>query len=176
MPSDMQPMAHGCQRGHRTRRPGLIDTVLKNHTDLVGDSFGGATAIRASALPAHQLRDLNEIAAGVVEHGDLGGCHVRWWHGELGAARLHTLVIDHFLKMALGISAWTPLVPSTICVTTRSMTALDSRYASSRFIFLISTIQSSISRVAIRAASSRSWCNPMVMKCVGVSARGCFNG
>jgi hypothetical protein len=44
-------------------------------------------------LPPHQLRDLNEIAAGVVQLGDLGGGHVRWWHGELGAARFHTLVI-----------------------------------------------------------------------------------
>src|SRR6201997_2387429 len=45
------------------------------------------------ALPAHQLRDLNEIAAGVLQHGDLGGRHVRWWHGELGGARFHALVI-----------------------------------------------------------------------------------
>src|SRR5580692_6474905 len=44
-------------------------------------------------LPAHQLRDLNEIAAGVVQHGDLGCRHILWWHGELGAARFHTLVI-----------------------------------------------------------------------------------
>jgi len=43
--------------------------------------------------PALQLRDLNEIGAGVVQHGDLGGGHVRWWHGEPGAARFHTLVI-----------------------------------------------------------------------------------
>src|SRR5499426_1183004 len=44
-------------------------------------------------LPALQLRDLNKIAAGIVQHGDLGGRHVRWWRGELGAARFHTLVI-----------------------------------------------------------------------------------
>ena len=36
---------------------------------------------------------LNEIAAGVVQHDDFGGRHVLWWHGELGAARFHTLVI-----------------------------------------------------------------------------------
>src|SRR5207248_8427169 len=46
-----------------------------------------------SALPALQLRHLNEIAAGVLEHGALGGRHVFWWHGELGAAPLHTFVI-----------------------------------------------------------------------------------
>src|SRR5215471_11760253 len=44
-------------------------------------------------LPALQLRDLNKIAAGIVQHGDLGGRYVRWWRGELGAARFHTLVI-----------------------------------------------------------------------------------
>src|SRR5271168_746985 len=44
-------------------------------------------------LPAHQLRDLNEIAAGVVQHGDLRARHVPRWHGELGATRFHTLVI-----------------------------------------------------------------------------------
>src|SRR5258706_8699728 len=44
-------------------------------------------------LLAHQLRDLNQIAAGVVQHGDLGCGHVLWWHGELGAARFHSLVI-----------------------------------------------------------------------------------
>src|SRR5260370_35548749 len=44
-------------------------------------------------LPAHQLRHLNEVAAGVVQHGDLGCRHVLWWHGELGSARFHTLVI-----------------------------------------------------------------------------------
>src|ERR1700730_3723242 len=27
----------------------------------------------------------NEIAAGVFQHSDLGGSHVRWWHCELGA-------------------------------------------------------------------------------------------
>src|SRR6266849_4102572 len=48
---------------------------------------------RGVRLPAHQLRDLNEIAAGVVQHGDLGGGHVLWWHGELGAARFHMLII-----------------------------------------------------------------------------------
>src|SRR6202048_957769 len=47
----------------------------------------------ASPLKACQLGDLNDIAAGVVQHGDLGGRHVRWWHGELGAARFHALVI-----------------------------------------------------------------------------------
>src|SRR5260370_10277263 len=44
-------------------------------------------------LPAHRLGPLNEVAAGVVQHGDLGCRHVLWWHGELGSARFHTLVI-----------------------------------------------------------------------------------
>ena len=44
-------------------------------------------------LPALQLRDLDEISAGVVQHGDSGGGHVRRWHGELGAARCHPFVI-----------------------------------------------------------------------------------
>src|SRR5450631_821507 len=46
-----------------------------------------------SALPLHQLCDLNEIAAGVVQHGDLGARHVLWWRGELGALCFHTLVV-----------------------------------------------------------------------------------
>src|SRR5262249_5300460 len=46
-----------------------------------------------SALPAHQLRDLNDIAAGVVHHCDFGGGHLGWWLGERGAARFHPLVI-----------------------------------------------------------------------------------
>src|SRR5687767_13401495 len=33
--------------------------------------------MRTTILPAHQLGDLNEVAAGVVEHGDLRGGHVR---------------------------------------------------------------------------------------------------
>ncbi len=40
----------------------------------------------------------------------------------------------------------------------------------------MSTIQFSISRVAIFAASSRFGLSPIVMKCVGVSARGCLSG
>ena len=44
-------------------------------------------------LPALQLRDLKDIAAGVVQLGDLGAGHVRWRHGDLGAARFHALAI-----------------------------------------------------------------------------------
>ena len=62
----------------------------------------------------------------------------------------------YFLKMAFGSIAWTPFVPSTTCVTDRSIAALASRYASSRERCFIATSQSSISRVAILAASSRS--------------------
>ena len=40
-------------------------------------------------MPPHQLRDLNEIAGGVAQLGDPGAGHVRWWQGELGAARVH---------------------------------------------------------------------------------------
>src|SRR5437763_608534 len=46
---------------------------------------------------ACKLGELNEIAAGVLQHGDLGGCHVCWWHGELGAARFHTFVIGLYV-------------------------------------------------------------------------------
>src|SRR5215469_1071385 len=53
-----------------------------------------ANRLNMSVLPAHQLRDLNEITAGVVQHGDLGSRHVRWWHGELGAARFHPFVVS----------------------------------------------------------------------------------
>jgi hypothetical protein len=62
--------------------------------------------------------------------------------------------IGHFLKMALGISAWIPLVPSTICVTTRSMTALDSRYASSRFI---ADLAVALRRVAVANRQQPAW-------------------
>jgi len=52
-------------------------------------------------LPAHQLRDLNKIAAGVFQHGDLGCGYVGWWHGEFGVARFHAVVIS-VKNMAAG--------------------------------------------------------------------------
>ena len=76
------------------------------------------------------------------------------------------------LLMLFGIMAWMPLVPSTTWVTTRSMAALASMYAVSRVSPLVFTRKSIISRVAIFAASSRSACSPIAMKCVAVSARG----
>src|SRR6266403_1417512 len=42
---------------------------------------------------ARELGELNEVAAGVLQHGDLGGRHVGGRHGELGAASLDPLVI-----------------------------------------------------------------------------------
>src|SRR5258708_8239971 len=42
---------------------------------------------------ARELGELNEVAARVLQHGDLGGRHVGGWHGELGAASLDPLVI-----------------------------------------------------------------------------------
>ena len=48
---------------------------------------------REAALPALQLGDLDEVAAGVVHHRDLRGGHIGRRHGELGAARFHALVI-----------------------------------------------------------------------------------
>ena len=51
-----------------------------------------------------------------------------------------------------GIIAWTPLVPSTICVTCRSMAALSSISTSSRGSPLVATMKLSISRVASLAA------------------------
>jgi len=44
-------------------------------------------------LPALQLSNLNEIAASVVDHGDLGCRNVGWRHCELGATRFHAFVI-----------------------------------------------------------------------------------
>src|SRR5256885_9410223 len=44
-------------------------------------------------LPALQLRHLNEVAAGIVQHGDLGCGHVFRWHGELGTTIFHAVVI-----------------------------------------------------------------------------------
>jgi len=34
-------------------------------------------------LPAHELRHLNEIAARVVQHGDLGSAHVKIVNGRI---------------------------------------------------------------------------------------------
>src|SRR6266403_4698217 len=42
---------------------------------------------------ARELGELNEVAARVLQHGDLGGRHVGGWHGELGAAGFDPLVV-----------------------------------------------------------------------------------
>jgi len=44
-------------------------------------------------LIACQLGELNEVAAGVVQHRNGRGGHVGGWHGELGAAGLDPLVV-----------------------------------------------------------------------------------
>ena len=44
-------------------------------------------------LPARQLRDLNEVAAGVVQLGDGRTGHRGRRHGELGAARFDALAV-----------------------------------------------------------------------------------
>src|SRR5579875_593291 len=44
-------------------------------------------------LAACELRDLNEIAAGVVQHRNGCEVHIGGWHGELGAASLDSLVV-----------------------------------------------------------------------------------
>src|SRR5437763_14767648 len=51
-----------------------------------------SAARTASAAPG-QLGDLDQVAAGVLQHGDLGRGHVGWRHGELGAAGFGLLVI-----------------------------------------------------------------------------------
>src|SRR5580704_13884162 len=67
------------------RRAGRTRCVLLAIAHLL--LLTSAWIIRSpSALPALQLRHLNEVAAGVLDHGDYRGRHVRWWHGELGAA------------------------------------------------------------------------------------------
>src|SRR5438034_9065311 len=55
--------------------------------------FLPSTYVPAPALPALQLRDLNEIAAGVLDHRNGRGGHVGWWHGELGSACLDPRVV-----------------------------------------------------------------------------------
>src|SRR5215831_10370533 len=45
------------------------------------------------ARPAHQLSELNKVAASVLQHGDGRAGHSGGRHGELGAVRLDALVI-----------------------------------------------------------------------------------
>src|ERR1044072_8410671 len=49
--------------------------------------------VSSHTLPAHQLHHLNQIAAGVVQHGDLGAGHIGWRHREFSAARFHPLAV-----------------------------------------------------------------------------------
>jgi hypothetical protein len=72
--------------------PACLRLVFFRFNRFMSIGFQGP-ANDSSALPTHQLRDLNEIAAGVIQHGDLRGGHVFWWHSELGAARFHAFVI-----------------------------------------------------------------------------------
>src|SRR4029077_1459500 len=44
-------------------------------------------------LPARQLRELNQVAAGVVQHRNGRASHLFGRHGELGAAGLDSLVV-----------------------------------------------------------------------------------
>src|SRR4029079_12723405 len=105
----------------------------------------------------------NEVNTSLRASGR-GACPDGGGGREKGAAAQHGWTLGgYFLKMAFGSIAWTPFVPSTTCVTDRSIAALASRYASSRERCFIATIQSSISRVAIFAASSRSVSRPIVM-------------
>ncbi len=62
----------------------------------------------------------------------------------------------YFLKMALGIIVWIPLLPSTIWVTLRSTARLDRAYASSGVKPLLLEINWIVSRRAILTASFRS--------------------
>ena len=78
---------HGPCGGRSERFSGCRDRDVAARDDSAPD------AANDPSLPAHQLRDLNQVAAGVVHHRDLRGGHVRGRHGELGAARPHPLVV-----------------------------------------------------------------------------------
>src|SRR5262245_39251698 len=47
----------------------------------------------ARSLPARQLGNLNEVAAGVVQLGDGRARHLGWRHGELAATRFDALAV-----------------------------------------------------------------------------------
>src|ERR1700733_10191722 len=85
--------AHVWAERWRSRASTRADQNRQNCAPLAGDGAYCSRSVICFLLPALQLRQLNEIAAGVVHHGDLGSCHVGWWHGEHGAARFHALVI-----------------------------------------------------------------------------------
>src|SRR5690348_1069665 len=44
-------------------------------------------------LPAFQFRDLHQVAAGILQYGDLGRGDVGWRHCKFSPARFHSLVI-----------------------------------------------------------------------------------
>jgi hypothetical protein len=44
-------------------------------------------------LPAVERGDLDQVAAGVVHHGDGRAGHLGWRHSEVGAERFHALVL-----------------------------------------------------------------------------------
>src|SRR5579871_2662756 len=53
-------------------------------------AWGGA---RRSVLPAVERDDLDQVTTGVVQHGDGRAGHFGRRHGELGAERLHAVVL-----------------------------------------------------------------------------------
>src|SRR5215471_20581037 len=64
-------------------------------TDTVPRGCGryDRTDALATVLPAHQLGELNEVAAGVVQHRNGRAGHLGGRHRELGAAGLDPLVV-----------------------------------------------------------------------------------
>src|SRR6266487_1467081 len=64
---------------------------------LAGPGVYCSRSVIFFSLSSFSLVLIDPCGRGVVQHGDLGSRHVRWWHGELGAARFHTLVIGLYV-------------------------------------------------------------------------------
>src|SRR5262245_39522256 len=80
------------------RRPGLvaIQSAPLARSSCLPSSPKTSYADRllgSRSLISCQLGELNQVAAGVVQHRNGRGCHVGRWHRELGAAGLDPLVV-----------------------------------------------------------------------------------
>src|SRR2546428_4995787 len=80
-------------RRWRLRLASRISRVAQRpEASTEGESSAGALP-SSPCLPACQLGELNEVAAGVLQHRNGRGGHVGGWHRELGAASLDPLVV-----------------------------------------------------------------------------------
>src|SRR5262245_29651937 len=82
-------------RSSLTRMSVHFSPCLRTCAQLAGPGmyFSRSVTFFSSASIACQLRELNEVAAGVLEHRNDRAGHVGGWHRELGAAGLDPLVI-----------------------------------------------------------------------------------